>query len=162
MLLGRTAARDGTIDEARRLVSEAAAELRNLGETHDLEQAEIVLAEAEARAGDASRAAASAGTLLAARREASWVRRIRAIALARLGQLDAAVDELVSSLAIARERGALYDVAAALDVLQKLGAESDQGTGKRDSILAALGIERLPRLEFSPCSSAWAEGPSAL
>src|SRR5436309_2604265 len=84
---------------------------------------------------------------------ATWVRRIRAIALARLGQLDAAVDELVSSLAIARERGALYDVAAALDVLQKLGAESDQGTGKRDSILAALGIERLPRLEFSPCSS---------
>jgi hypothetical protein len=92
--------------------------------------------------------------LLDSSHELPWLKRIRAIALARLGQLDAARDDLVSWLAIARERGALYDLVATLEVLDKVGAESDQGTCERDSILAKLGIERLPRLEFSPCSLA--------
>jgi class 3 adenylate cyclase/tetratricopeptide (TPR) repeat protein len=144
VLLGRVAARGGMIHDARKLVSDAAAELRTLGETQDLERAEIVLAEAEALAGDASRAAANAGRLLASSRELPWLKRIRAVAFARLGNLDAALDDLDSSLAIARERGALYDVAATLDVLQALGAESDQGRTERDAILARLGIERLP------------------
>jgi hypothetical protein len=59
-----------------------------------------------------------------------------------------AIDELVSALAVARERGALYDVAATLDVLQTLGVESDPGSSERDTILAKLGIERLPLLEI--------------
>jgi hypothetical protein len=43
----------------------------------------------------------------------------------------------------------LYDVAATLDVLQALGAGSDQGRTERDAILARLGIERLPALGVS-------------
>ena len=130
-------------------MSDAAVELRTLGETQDLELAEIVLAEAEALAGDASRAVANADRLLATSRELPWLKRVRAVALARLGRLDAAMDDLGSSLAIARERGALYDVAATLDVLQALGAESDKGRTERDAILARLGIERLPALGVS-------------
>lgn len=149
VLLGRVAARGGMIHDARRLVSDAAVELRTLGETQDLERAEMVLAEAEALAGDASRAAASASSLLASSRELPWLKRIRAVARARLGKLDAAMDDLDSSLAIARERGALYDVAATLDVLQALAVESDNGSIERDAILARLGIKRLPGLEFS-------------
>jgi tetratricopeptide (TPR) repeat protein len=148
VLQGRRAARGGMIDEARKLVTDAADELRTLGEIHDLEQAEIVLAEAEALAGDASRAAASASRLLASSSELPWLKRVRAIACARLGQRDMAIDELVSALAVARERGALYDVAATLDVLQTLGVESDPGSSERDTILAKLGIERLPLLEI--------------
>jgi class 3 adenylate cyclase/tetratricopeptide (TPR) repeat protein len=149
VLLGRVAARGGMIHEARRLVSDAAVELRTLGETQDLELAEIVLAEAEALAGDASRAAASADRLLASSRELPWLKRVRAVALVRLGKLDAAMDDLGNSLAIARERCALYDVAATLDVLRALGVESPEGSAERDTILARLGIERLPGLEFS-------------
>jgi tetratricopeptide (TPR) repeat protein len=149
VLLGRVAARGGMIHDARKLVSDAAVELRALGETQDLERAEIVLAEAEALAGDASQAAASANRLLASSREVPWLRRVRAVAYARLGRLDAAIEGLDSSLAIARERGALYDIVAALDVLRALGAESGQGRTERNAIMVRLGIERLPALEFS-------------
>ena len=137
------------IDNARTLVSDAAVELRTLGETQDSERAEIVLAEAEALAGDASRAAASAHRLLASSDELPWLKRVRAVALARLGKLDEALDDLDSSLATARERGALYDVAATLDVLQALGVESGKGSAEGAAIIARLGIERLPGLEFS-------------
>jgi tetratricopeptide (TPR) repeat protein len=149
VLLGRVAARGAMIHDARKLVGDAAVELRTLGETQDLERAEIVLAEAEALAGDASHAAASADRLLASSRELPWLKRVRAVALARLGKLDAAIEDLESSLAIARERGALYDVAATVDVLQALGVESGKGRTERDAILVRLGIERLPGLGFS-------------
>jgi tetratricopeptide (TPR) repeat protein len=152
LLLGRIAGRRLMIEEARSLLSQAAAELRALGETRDLEEAEIVLAEAEGLGGDASRAVAIATTLLASSNELPWLKRIRAIALARLGQVDEAIDELDSSLRIARERGALYDMAATLDVLQRLDPGSELGLADRDSILAQLGIEQLPLLELPPAA----------
>jgi class 3 adenylate cyclase/tetratricopeptide (TPR) repeat protein len=153
LLLGRIAGRRLMIDEARSLLSEAAAELRALGETRDLEEAEIVLAEAEAFGGDASRAVTISATLLDSSHELAWLKRIRAIALARLGQFDEAIDELDGSLTIAREEGALYDVAATLDVLQILDGESGLGVAERDSILAQLGIERLPELDLAASAS---------
>jgi hypothetical protein len=82
------------------------------------------------------------------------VKRIRAIALARLGQLDEAIDELDGSVRIARERGAVYDVVASLDVLQTLRAGSEPESAERESILAALGIERLPILELAASGTA--------
>jgi class 3 adenylate cyclase/tetratricopeptide (TPR) repeat protein len=160
-LLGRVAARDGRIDEARQLLSEAAVDLRKLGGNRYLEEVEAVLAEAEALAGDASRALTITDSLLASsRRELPWLQRIRGIALARLGRPEAALNELEQSLAIARERGALYDVASTLDVLRALGAESDEQATERDSVLAQLGIERLPALGLAPTMSELAAASS--
>jgi tetratricopeptide (TPR) repeat protein len=151
-LLGRIAARGGNIDEARKLVGNAAAELRRLGETRYVEEAEAVLAEAEALAGDASQAVTLSDPLLAAsnRELSSWLHRVRGIALGRLGRRDEAMSELERSLAIARKRGALYDVAATLDIVHTLNAQSEQLAAERDSLLARLGIEQLPVVTLAP------------
>jgi class 3 adenylate cyclase/tetratricopeptide (TPR) repeat protein len=151
-LLGRIAARGGRIDEARELVGDAAAELRRLGEMRYQEEIEAVLAEAEAFAGDAPRAIVLAEALLAGSSREAWLQRVRGIALSRLGLLGEAMTALNTSLATARERGALYDVAATLDVLQILGAEPEQGSADRDSLLTRLGIVRLPVLELPRAS----------
>jgi tetratricopeptide (TPR) repeat protein len=150
VLLGRTAGRAQNIDDARSFLSAAASELRALGETRDLEEAEITLAEAEALGGDASHAAAMAEALLGSSSELAWIKRVRAIALARLGRHNEAIEELEYALSIARERDAVYDVAAILDVLRTLGACSQADLTERDSILLRLGIERLPALEIVP------------
>jgi tetratricopeptide (TPR) repeat protein len=148
--IGRLAGRDKNIDLARKLVNKAAAELRTLGETRYLEQVELVLAEAEALGGDASRAVVIAGRVSDSSRELPWVKRIRGIALTRLGRFDEAKGELDASLGIARQEGALYDVAATLDVLHVLDAGPQQQAAERDSLLERLGVERLPALELGP------------
>ena len=149
-LLGRIAARGASIGDARALLMEAATELRTLGENRDLEEAEIILAEAEAFVGDATRGLTIADSLLAAStRELPWLKRIRGVALARMERKHAAIAELDDALAVARERGSLYDLAADLDALQSLGAETAQGAEERGLVLAKLGIERLPALEIS-------------
>jgi class 3 adenylate cyclase/predicted ATPase len=148
--LGRIAGRDKKPEEASELVSEAAGELRMLGETRSLEQVELILAEAEALGGDASRAAVITERLGASSRELSWLKRIRGIALARLGRRAEAMDELEAALSVARQSGALYDMAATLDVLHALGDEPEQRAGERDSLLERLGVERLPALELRP------------
>jgi tetratricopeptide (TPR) repeat protein len=150
MLLGRISARGADIDEARRLVSAAARELRTLGEMRYVEEAEAVLAEAEAFAGDAAHALMLADTLLAASsRELSiWLRRVRGVALARLGRTQAAVTELESALALARDRGARYDIAATLHVLGRLNGRSHELAAERDQLLTRLGIERLPVVQL--------------
>jgi len=150
--LGRVAGRDRNIGLARELASEAAAEFRTLGETRSLEQAELVLAEAEALAGDAS-SAIEISRRLDSGSELAWLKRIRGIALARLGHPDKAEAELQASLGLARESGALYHVAAALDVLNALGAKHEQRVAERDSLLARLGVERLPVLELGPTTN---------
>lgn len=151
--LGRLAGRDKDVELARELVSEAAAELRTLGETRSLEQAELVLAEAEAVAGEASRAMEITSRLGDSSRELAWLKRIRGIALARLGALNEAVSELDASLVMARQTNALYDVAATLDVLDALSVEPERQAGERDSLLARLGIERLPALDLGSMTS---------
>jgi tetratricopeptide (TPR) repeat protein len=150
--LARIAGREKKPEVARELVSAAAAELRMLGETRSLEQVELILAEAEALGGDASRAVGMTERLGASSDELSWLKRIRGIALARLGHLDEAKDELEASVSVARQSGALYDLAAALDMLHALDAEPEQRV-ERDSILEQLGVERLPALELRPVTS---------
>jgi tetratricopeptide (TPR) repeat protein len=144
VLLGRTAGRAKNIDEARSLLAAAATELRTLGETRDLEEAEIALAEAEALGGEPHRAAALSEELLRVKRELAWIKRNRAIAFARLGRLEDAVCDLEDALSIARERDGLYDVAATIDVLHAVGAATEAQLAERDAILLRLGIERLP------------------
>jgi class 3 adenylate cyclase/tetratricopeptide (TPR) repeat protein len=146
--LGRVAGRGKEVQVARELVNQAAAELRRLGETRSLEQVGFVLAEAEALGGDAARAVALTESLGASTRDLPSPGRVRGIALARLGRLDEALVELDASLGLARDSGALYDVAAALDVLHALGAEPEQREGELESLLERLGIERLPALDL--------------
>jgi hypothetical protein len=92
------------------------------------------------------------GRLSVSSRELPWLKRVRGIALARLGRSDEAIDELDASLEMASQSGALYDVAATLDVLHALGAEPEQRAGERDSLLERLGVERLPALELGPAT----------
>jgi tetratricopeptide (TPR) repeat protein len=158
-LLGRIAARDGKIEEARKLVGEAVDELRTPGGNRLLDEVEAVLAEAEAFAGDAARALTITESQQAS--VSPWLLRIRAAALARLGRPDDAVEALERSLAIARERGALYDVAATLDVLHTLSPESADRASERDSVLAQLGIKRLPALRLAPTVSELAAASSS-
>jgi hypothetical protein len=91
-----------------------------------------------------------ADTLLAASsRELSiWLRRVRGVALARLGRTQAAVTELESALALARDRGARYDIAATLHVLGRLNGRSHELAAERDQLLTRLGIERLPVVQL--------------
>jgi hypothetical protein len=138
---------------ARELIGDAAGELRMLGETRSLEQVELILAEAEALGGDAARAVVMTSRLDASSREQSWLKRIRGIALARLGRTEEALDELEASLSMARQSGALYDLAATLDVLHELDAEPEQRASERDSVLGLLGVERLPALELRPVTN---------
>jgi tetratricopeptide (TPR) repeat protein len=151
--LARLAGRDKDIEVARELVSAAAAELRMVGETRYLDQLELVLAESEALGGDPSCAVVITGQLSVSSRELPWLKRIRGIALARLGRLGEAKSELDAALSMARESDALYEIAATLDVLHLLGAESEQQAGERDSLLERLGVEWLPALELRPMTN---------
>jgi tetratricopeptide (TPR) repeat protein len=151
--LARLAGRDRKIEEARELVSAATAELRTAGETRYLEQLELVLAESEALGGDPSRAVVITGQSGLASRELPRLKRIRGIALARLGRLNEAKSELDAALSMARQSDALYEIAATLDVLHLLGAESEQQAGERDSLLERLGVEWLPALELRPMTN---------
>jgi class 3 adenylate cyclase/tetratricopeptide (TPR) repeat protein len=151
--LARIAGRERKPEVARELIGDAAGELRMLGETRSLEQVELILAEAEALGGDAARAVVMTSRLDASSREQSWLKRIRGIALARLGRTEEALDELEASLSMARQSGALYDLAATLDVLHELDAEPEQRASERDSVLGLLGVERLPALELRPVTN---------
>ena len=147
-LLGREAARSGNVDEARDWLTEASAELSRLGETHYLEFAENALAEAEAFGGRASLALDVVDSMLDAdHRNVAWLHRVRGAALARLGRRQEAVDALETSLSVARAQGALYDVAATLDVLHLIGV--DRGSAERELLQGRLGIERFHIMDLS-------------
>ena len=74
------------------------------------------------------------------------LQRAGGIALARLGQPDAAHAELVAALGSARARRAGYDVAATIDALDALGGADAEARRERDEIIDALKIVRLPHV----------------
>ncbi len=149
VLLGRLAVRAERDREGLALLRKASQVLRNLGEQGYTEFADSSLAEAEAFAGDPESALAIADRLIRAAeptdRVLALLHRIRALALARLSD-DEAKDALAVSLALAREREALYDLAAGLDLAETLTWPDAERAQERDAILARLGIERLPTL----------------
>jgi hypothetical protein len=71
------------------------------------------------------------------------------VALARLGQREAAMRELRHSLQAARQRRAQYDIAAAIDALAALGAADGHMLNERDEILGRLRINQLPQPDLS-------------
>jgi class 3 adenylate cyclase/tetratricopeptide (TPR) repeat protein len=144
VLLGRLAVREHRYSDGLALLREGANELRQLGEKGYAEFAETLLAEGEAVGGEPQRALKTAdGLIPAADRMLPLLHRVRAIALARLG-LDGAGDALERSIQAARERGALFDIAAGLELAEQLVRPDPEWRRELDAIVAQLGVERLP------------------
>ena len=103
--------------------------------------------EAHAFTGDAERALEVARRELeTSRRHRSLLQRVSGIALARLGRVAEADEQLRISLAGARDGEADYEVAATIDVLDWLGLAEEDMLRDRDQIIERLRIERLPVL----------------
>jgi hypothetical protein len=145
MLLGRLAVREERYAEGRSLLETASLELARLSMDYYVAVARAYQAEAEAFAGDARDAIELADRMLTTTdRNLALVRRVRAIALIRLDRTPEAIDELDASLIAADGHGTDYDVAAALDLLDALGALPD-AAARRDAILGRLRVQRLQR-----------------
>ncbi len=146
VLLARLAVRRGDCARAVPLLEAAEVELRRFRVHAYADFSHALVVEAEALAGNPARALElGREALLTADRQRPLLQRALGVALARLGQADAARAELVSAIATARERGAEYDLAAAMDALDALGAAGAEARQERDQILARLKIAKLAR-----------------
>jgi tetratricopeptide (TPR) repeat protein len=155
--LGRIAVREKRRDDGRRLLEEALAGFERLHVAGDAVWVEALLAEAAAFAGRSAEAFAAAGRLLAAQaspdpsaqggRAAALLLRVRGFALAQQGWFDDADEALEASLAEARMQGDLYDVAVALDAIDKLseltGRVLPTRRRERDELLGRLQVVSL-------------------
>jgi tetratricopeptide (TPR) repeat protein len=150
MLLGRVAVRDGRAAEGLGLLRDAVSDLERLHVDFYADLAHSLIAEGEALGGDASRALALAGEHLASgSRYVSLLRRVRGIALLRLGEGARAQEELRLAAAEARSRDEDYDVALALDALAATGAAADDELAERAAILERLGVDTVPGVTMS-------------
>jgi tetratricopeptide (TPR) repeat protein len=144
-LLARLTVRRGRYGEGLEMLEAASESLRRLKLAPYVEFTEAAIVEAEAFAGDARRALDIASRELQdSDRQRPMLTRLAGIALARLGQTEAAVRELTQSLRSARERRSDYDIAATIDALDGLGAADPEAVEQRDEIVARLRIVRLP------------------
>jgi tetratricopeptide (TPR) repeat protein len=145
MLLGRLAMRRGRYQDALPVLEAARADLRRFAMDASADLALALIAEAEAFLGDPQRALQIARQELeAGQRNRPLIERVAGIALARLGETDAAKSKLMDALASARERDAEYDIAATIDVLDALGSIDSRMLADRDEIIGRLKIARLP------------------
>jgi len=146
LFLGRLALRDDRYADALPLLEAASADLRRFGMGEYRGLVRALIAEAEAFAGDPSRGLAIAQDELDGADE-YWplLHRVAGIAMHRLGRAEEARRQLAGGLELARERGAEYDIAATIDVLDALGTAGAGDVRERDMILARLRIEQLPK-----------------
>jgi tetratricopeptide (TPR) repeat protein len=156
MLLGRLAVRRGDIQVGLPMLERATRTLRAFNMHAYADFGRGLIAEAESLLGDPRRGLEVARTELdGADRERPLLQRSAGIALARLGEGDAARRELTAALECARERGSGYEVAATIDALAALGGADADMLRERDDILAALKIVRLPKVAVP--AGAWAD-----
>ena len=149
LLLARLATRRGDGRAAVPKLEAAMKELREFGMDAYADFAQALLAEAEGIGGAPERSLAIAHhQLTVTDRNAPLLKRVAGVALARLGYVEAARAELIAALRSARARGAEYDVAATIDVLNALDAADADLLRERDEILSRLKIARLPTPEF--------------
>lgn len=150
MLLGRLSVRAGDTGQGIALIEVAAADLRRLGLDPYADLGDAMVAEAEAIAGDAERAVGIADQLLeAAGSNVSLLRRARGIALARLGDSVAAIQNLELAATTARGSGEQYELALVLDALESIDGHDDDRQTERDAILRRLDVRHLPGLPAS-------------
>ena len=159
-VLGRTAARDGRLVEARDLLDVAKAGYVRAGERGEELSTDVRIAECLVLAGENAAAetladylaAQVAGRGMAA--ETAALDRLRGYLLAQRGQPGPAADAFQASLASARERSALYDQALSLDALIRLaghvGRPADQAqTAARDALFERLGVVATAKFPLS-------------
>jgi class 3 adenylate cyclase/tetratricopeptide (TPR) repeat protein len=145
-LLGRLDVRRGEHARGLAALTGALEELRNLRMDAYSEYTQALIAEAHAFGGDPFEALEIASSTLRANdRQRPLLSRVGAIALARLGDKDAALRELGHSLRVGRERGAEYDIAATIDAFAAVDGADREMLAERDRILERLKIVQLPR-----------------
>lgn len=146
MLLGRLALRRGDSQVGLPMLERSTRALRVFSMHAYAEFGRALIAEADALAGDPRRALEVARIELeTADRQRPLLQRAMGIALARLGDTDAACRELLEALACARSRRADYEIAATIDALAVLACADADLLAERDAILARLKIVRLAR-----------------
>jgi predicted ATPase/class 3 adenylate cyclase len=152
--LGRAASRAGRFDEAEALLTEARADLDDVGDRASVLETDVRIAECSLLRGNPDGARALAEDALKRAEESGGVNvhapalhRIRGHALALLGDRTGAGEALAKSLELGRSRNAAYDVALTLLGLAAVGgadgmeaptvrALEDEGR----SILDRLGV----------------------
>jgi tetratricopeptide (TPR) repeat protein len=145
LMLGRLAVRSSDPQEGIALIEQAVSDLRTIGVGPLADFADAMLAEAEGFAGDPERADSIADRLLGSAEEnVPLLRRARAIALARMGEEESSIRELELAAEAARERGEQYQLALALDALERLAGPSRSRELERDAILKRLNVVRMP------------------
>ena len=145
MLLGRVAVRARRTEEGLALLNAAVADMERFRVDFYTDLARSLIAEGEALGGDPDRALELAQAHLASGSSyVSILRRVRGIALDRLGRRAGAEDELRLAVAAAHERDEDYDVALALDVLVAIGAATPLEAAERDAVFGRLGVVSLP------------------
>jgi tetratricopeptide (TPR) repeat protein len=149
--LGYVEARNANLDEAASILEAAAELFEELGATSFVLETKARIAEVAALKNDGARALELADELLAYGGDAagmatlrSTTHRVRGTALSQLGRLDEAGAEIDMSIAIAREAGATFQLALALDVLARVDGDRDAASESAE-LLRQLGVERVPR-----------------
>src|SRR5262249_39705524 len=130
--LGYVAARAGELEEAEAILTAATDQFAELGATSFVLETKARIAEGAALKGEGARALALADQLLGDEGAAasmatlqSTLHRVRAVALTQLARLDEAGASVDRSIAIARETGAPFQLALALDVLAAVDDDRD-------------------------------------
>jgi tetratricopeptide (TPR) repeat protein len=151
--LGRLAARRGQFDEAFELLNSARADYVADGEQAEVLETDARLAQCLLLQGSFAQALATADATLAVTSSGGAVlpqvpllQRIRGVALARLGEVDAAFEAFEASLASARERRARHEIAWTLHAIAfarpaaGLPPIDDDLRAERDLLFTQLGI----------------------
>ncbi len=154
--LGKIASRQGRFDEAVRLLEDAKKGFEEVGFSSYVLDAEARLAENDVFRGEAEAAIARVESVLK-RADAmgglpvlsAVLHRIRAYAKLQQGDTADAIDDATTSIRLARERNARYEVALGLEALaavrRKVGEPADvEADRERDEILGTLGVESTP------------------
>jgi tetratricopeptide (TPR) repeat protein len=154
LLLGRLAVRVGEVDQGRRRLEEAFADVTRLHCDYEAGFARILLAEAAVAGGRPEEALSLISDLDVDVEHSAVPPRIRGLALAARGDLEGAREALRDALSCARSCGSDYDAAAALDGLVAVAEDPVEAAAlreERDGLLERLGVRRLPgpRLELA-------------
>jgi class 3 adenylate cyclase len=140
MLMGRLEVRRGHRDGLAQLQA-AVEQLRALGLVGDVAMGDAYIAEAHVLTGDPNEGLTIAhALLLSGDRQLALLRRVQAIAWARLDEPEKCVELLRDSVEAAREAGADYELAMSLDLLGAMGRLDPAELTERDVLLARLGV----------------------
>jgi tetratricopeptide (TPR) repeat protein len=153
--LGRAAAREGRLDDAKRLLERALADFEEIDASGFALEARAFLAERAALAGDAANAIERADAVLAAIAQGSggslhhaFIHRIRGYALAQQGDAAGARAAFEQSLEIALGAEETYQLALALEakarLAEHLGEDGSQAAREARALLARLGVVATP------------------